>query len=357
MITVDRQALIRALKTVTPAVSRGGNVPALLGVRLLTTTEGLTATASNLDLTIGTVTDCDGEDLDVIVSAATLSRFAAASRGQRLTLTAEDGTLHLDGGTKSTIRTIDATWPNVDTLQGSPEWVDLSAEDVDAIGRVIHAASADTTRGTLCGVHFNGSTVEATDSHRAARVQIDAELPEMLIEATALKSTLAECTSPFRVRSDGKRVEFSSGPTTVIIAMIPATSPYPDISQLVARMEPKIVSRCTVDALDMLDLIERLRSVSVDSAESPLHVSMDDGQINVRRAVQGSGDIADDITPHDGDICTGDRSAIGIRATFLADAIENARVDQVVMESGGWAPPIFIRSERYTALVMPVRIS
>lgn len=98
MLTVDRKALARALKIVGPAVAKTSHIPALFGVHLVAGESALHLTASNLDLTIGTVLDAemDDEPFEVIASAATLGRILAAGRCGRRRIVAGTGHAPVD---------------------------------------------------------------------------------------------------------------------------------------------------------------------------------------------------------------------------------------------------------------------
>lgn len=350
MLTVDRKALTRALKIVQPAVAKAASMPALFGVRLLATTEGLTLTASNLDLSIGTVIDADGDDLDVVANAATLRRIVGAGRESTIHLDVEDGhRLVLSSGASSSMPLIPDAFPNVTTLGDEVTEAKLTAEDMEQIARVLHAVSLDPQRVRLSGVHLAGCYAEATDSYRLARTTLSVELPDLLVQPSVLRSVIDHAVAPVGVASDGKRVQFTSGPTSWITSLIPQSDEaFPDIDRLLDWIKAKASAECAVSVPDLVDLLDRVRSLGPVSAASPAELNVEGSTLVASREIGGVGSIADDIT------VDGEMSTLRVNPSLLIDAIEHARADEVTLRKGEPGRPVLIEVDGYTAVVMPV---
>lgn len=272
MLTVDRKALARALKIVGPAVAKTSHIPALFGVHLVAGESALHLTASNLDLTIGTVLDAemDDEPFEVIASAATLGRILAAGRERDVHLAPNaDGTMGIASGVTASMRTIAGTFPDVAQLGDDATEAELTAEDMEQIARVLHAVSLDTQRVRLCGIHLADQYAEATDSIRAARTTLSVELPDMLLPADVVRSVIEHAIAPVGVACDGKRAQFTSGPTSWITQLIPTVDEaFPDLTRLLAAIAGNCTTQVTVAAVDLIDLLDRLRSLAPVTASA-----------------------------------------------------------------------------------------
>lgn len=349
MLTVDRQAFTRALKTVQPAVAKTSNFPALYGIHLQTHDDVLRVTASNLDVTITTTLACTPGPFDVTAAASTLSRIVGAGRGGDLTLTADDGTLRITAGVQASMRTIADGFPDVADLGADAVEAQLTAEDMESVARVAHAASLDQTRPLLTGVHFTAGHVEATDSYRLARATISDGLPEMLVTPDVMRSVLDHAVAPVDVRCDGKRAQFTSGATTWITQMIPTEQPYPDTTRLLDSIADKLTASVTVSALDLIDVLDRIKSLGTVDARSPAILAATDGLLTARRTVTDVGDIADVIA------ADGDMGEMRLHPAYLADAVEHARCDEVTLRTVDPMRPLLIETDGYVAACMPVR--
>lgn len=344
MIAVDRQSLIRAAKTVQPAVAKTSNVPSLYGIRLHTDGGMLRLTASNLDSTISTTVEYDGDPFDVVASASTLGRLLGAARAPFVELEHAVGSLHVRSGIDATMPTIADAWPQIgDQVIGDS--VVFTAEDMERIGRVVHAASLDMGRPSLTAVHLAGRWAEATDSYRLARCALEVDVPDVSIPMPVLRFVIDGAESPVTFTTDGKRASFSSGPTTWTTSLIPEE--FRDVAPFVEGARRDKTS--TVVAADLVDLLGAVLSLGTLDASSPAVIRADDGVMSARRSVRGVGEITDTVD------ASGGMDEIAVRPDFLVDAVTAAQVDFVEIHSAGPLRPLVVESPGFVALVMPVR--
>lgn len=105
---------------------------------------------------------------------------------------------------------------------------------------------------------------------------------------------------------------------------------------------------CDVDLLDVLD---RVKSIAPVTAASPAILAAADGTLTARRDVPDVGDIVDEIA------ADGDMVEIALNPAYLTDAVEHARCDEVTLRTGDPLRPLLIESDGYVAACMPVRAS
>lgn len=350
MTTVDRPALGRALRIVQPAVAKTSPIPALHGVHLQADSGQLHVTASNLDLTIVTAVACDDDPLDVVAPPSTLARILAAGRGSDALIDVDDNdALHVCAGVTATMPTFHGDWPVADRLDSGADTADLTADDMESIGRVVHAASLDMSRPVLTGVHLAGGHATASDSYRLARCDVDVDMPAMLVPSSVLRAVVADASGPPTVAFDGRRASFTSGPTTWTTMIVEGD--FPDVDRVIASTEVKLSDEVTVDAGDLIDLLDRLKSLAAATADSPAAISASGSSLHGRRDVRQVGELADDI-PADGTM-----GEVHVRPDFLSEAVEHARSDTVTLRTAGRLHPVWVQSPGYLALVMPVRTS
>lgn len=348
MTSFDRKTFIDALKVVTPA-SKGAGLPVLSGVRIDCADEVATLTCSNLDETISTTVPCDTADVAAeswVLPAALLARIFAGMKGDVVTLLEVDGgKVKISSGRKhASLPTLPIDdWPK--SARPETERITLSVGDVEQIRRIVHAVSRDMFRPSLTGIHLSTSVAESTDSFRLARVDIDADLPDMLVPGVALLNVLAATDGAFNLSTDGNAAMFTDGATSWTTRLI--RDKYPDLPRLI-RDESK--HAVTVNAADFVAALEGMSALGPDN--TPTRIDVLDGRLVLQRSIPGVGDMTDEVD------ATGDVAGMfGVWASYLVDAIEGAGDDEVTVETETPLKPVIVRgSGGYVSLVMPIRI-
>lgn len=174
----ETKQLIIALEDVLPAISNRAHVPSLSCVRLTPSEGSVTLCGSSSALTLHSNVPCvvEGKTFPVLVPARRLLTALRLSEAVQVTIDCDrlpELSLTL-GLAVTTIFSLPDDWPAPATELGRESLTLDVAEDLGtALARVLPAASEDTGRHVLAGVHFQhraaGLLVEATDGRRLHR--------------------------------------------------------------------------------------------------------------------------------------------------------------------------------------------
>ena len=213
----ERDVLVDALATAGRAVSTRSGVPGLAGVRVELIGNTLTATGSDLDLTITTTIDVAGEADGVVVIPSRLAADIVKSLSPgAVSVVAEQESLQISAGRSDfRIRLISSDeFPQIQELGVPPVELD-AAKFADALKQVVLAASSDDSRPILTGVlvaaEDDGIRLVATDSYRLGMCDIEGvsllkEGEQVLVPSRALGEVN-------RILGQGKKIELQLGET------------------------------------------------------------------------------------------------------------------------------------------------
>lgn len=182
-ITVERDLLLTALKTVAPGVSAKSTLPILACVKLETRGEVLSLATTNLDLSMCTELPAsiaksgtavvDHALLGAVIEkmrAGTVTLIVDEHKSEVVTVQSDDGTVRLKGVPADEFAAMPVVLTeNTSTVAISPEWFKR------AVSSVAFAATDDDTRPTLTGVYLVGAgeqvTLAATNGFMLAQWQ------------------------------------------------------------------------------------------------------------------------------------------------------------------------------------------
>jgi DNA polymerase III subunit beta len=179
---VDRKELEKAFDECSRAISNRATLPVLSGVRLKANDGKLELTATDLELTIRSSIEADGNGVATITPGRLTGTLIKKLNGDTVTISAEEagiGNLRLASGkAEFEIRSLSIDdYPKLDDPKMICIAVVNTKDLLPAIDRVMVAASKDESRQVLTGVCFEFEakkvTLAATDSYRLMVQQID----------------------------------------------------------------------------------------------------------------------------------------------------------------------------------------
>ena len=345
-VTLDRRALVAALKTVLPAVPKASGLSALTGVRIDAGADAVTFTCSNLDLTIATHLDLEAEDRGTcVVPAALLTKIVSAMGEKRIELVYEGDQLNVTSGTAVTeLACYDAaSWPALDTADGAH--FTLDDDHLAYIARIAPFASSDQSRPMLTAIQFAGRHIAATDSYRLAVVDLGSQwdMPEALVSAEALRTVLASGAERVGMTVGTGHVTFTAETTSWTVRQI--VGDYPAWPNLMRDTSPH---ELTFDRDQMIDAVHRVSQLSRDAT---IRLELHGMMAALTTKADDVGSMTDQV-PADGDI----DFALGFNGAYLTDLLE-AMGDTVTLGLANGLKPIMATHKRVTGLLMPVRMS
>lgn len=354
--TVDAKDLAAALAKVTPFI-RHSSHPALSMVHLTVNpdAEQLQLTAGDLEqfcrtsVPLGGTVRAPGATL---APAAFLAKVVARLHGD---ISLE----HADGDLVVATAKAQASMPtgNVDEYPHTT-WPTTGATTIDddlwgRLQRILHAASTDTARPTLCTVNLADGWACCTDSYRLAAAEIPDHL-NLTVPATFVNRAAKVLDGTPSATVDDTSVALTDGTTTMWTrqhqdefprwqGLVPADTARR--WSFTAPVEP---------LLDALALIDTLPG-SDGLRATPTKLRNHDGVLEASALVQDAGAAR---TTVDGATCDGDwPDLVGIQAGYLRQAAQATGATDITVWGTDAQKPIVVAGGGLTQIIMPVRIS
>lgn len=340
--------------------SRGGALQVLGGVHLSLTGSTLTATGSDLDLSIAAKCAVNGQENGVIVVPAKLLNDVARvlpSGAVSVETTVADEVTICGGRACYTLRTIPHDeWPRMPHVGGEGVTVD-AAMLADTIMRVGVAASQDQSRSVILTAvllegRAEGLRLVATDSYRLHV----ADLPgttlgvdgKVLVPSSMLKEVSRLIPSgDVTVAFSDTLVEFRTDTLTVVSRLV--AGEFPAYANLIPKSQPHLL---TVARDEFADTIKRMAVMARDS--TPLRITCGP-EVSLSATAMDTGHASSAI---DGKY-EGEDLVLAFNPDYLAAAVNAC--DGETIEVGITDPlkPAIVRSPsdpNFFALAMPVRV-
>jgi DNA polymerase-3 subunit beta len=359
----ERDVLVEALNTAGRAASSRGGSPVLSGVRLELKGGALSATGTDLDLTITTSVDVDGQSDGVAVLPAKLATDIVKAL--------EPGAVSVEvGGDEATIaasrstfavRTIPAEeFPRVQPPTGEGVTIDAKAF-ADALRQVVSAASTDDSRPILTGVLMaaeeGGLRLVATDSYRLAVRDLPgtsflSEGQSVLVPSGALKelARVIGGAGEVTLRLGERDAVFELGGVRLSTRLIEGE--FPPYRNLIPKSHPNML---TVGRESLLHAVRRVRVVASDPS-TPVRMSMSEEGLRLHATAQDVGNAEEELDAK----YEGTELTVAFNPEYLLAGVDAATGDEVTLETIDALKPALLRSignTEFLYLLMPVRVS
>jgi len=355
---VNQGMLAHGLSIVGRAVAGRSTLPILGNVMVSTGSEGLTLSATNLELMISCrVTAEVREEGATTIPARTLTDLVRALPDSPISLSVsenENTTLTCDGS-RSRIKGIPAVeFPNIYPF---PEDNSLTLLGIGGIiKQVAMAAATDTSRPVLEGVLVelsdNKLIMAAADGFRLAVCNVDTGVNgsiSVIIPAKAL-SEVAKMDGEVELSLSENRAFFRSGGVLLVTQLIEGK--FPDYNQIIPK---DWTTRTELRTQDLLHAV-RMASVFARDSSDIIKLAVDENSCVVSAQSAETGD-------HSGKIdvdSEGSDLLIGVNGKYLMDSLSVMGTDKVTIDMQGPSNPMVIRpvdGGDLTHVVMPVHIS
>jgi DNA polymerase III subunit beta len=347
------------------AASRPVGPAATGGILLQVAADQLTVTGTDLDLRIEVslpvTADADGR---VVVPARLAADVFRSIGTGKVVVELEDEVVRIAADRASfELRTLTSPddFPRAAASAAAP--VTLSAAVFgEAVRQVERAASTDDNRlpltGVLMAAEESGLRLVATDSYRLAV----RELPEavvlsagqrVLIPARALRelARLLPGEGDVTLRLGEKEATFEVGAKRLSTRLL--DDRFPNYAQLIPTAHP---SRLRVGREPLLEALKRLRPILQGAANPNVRLQLDTEAVELLAVDAERGQASDSVlASYDGEPLT-----VAFNPEFLAQGVEAAVGDEVVLELLDAMKPVVIRSAEkadFTYLLMPVRVA
>jgi DNA polymerase III subunit beta len=370
-LTIDRDALLKAVQAVGAVVERRNTIPILQNILLEAVGGTLRLRATDLDIDARAEAPADGH-IHATVPGGLLQdilRKLAEGSQVRLAPDVDPGRLVLRAGrARFTLNTLDPVdFPDMT----AGEWVagfDLPATALEQmLGRCAFAISTEETRYYLNGVYLHAVDVEgttmltavATDGHRLARVRREAPegaggmpgviIPRKTVEQIRRDLKAAAKDETARLDVSTLKIRYSSPRITLTSKLIDGT--FPDYTRVIPTANDK---RLTAELAELLTASDRVSTIASDRGRA-VKIELGDGPMKLSVSNPDAGSSVEEIeADYDGAPLT-----IGFNARYLHDILGEIDSDTVLIKLAEAGSPTILQSrEGADALfvLMPMRV-
>lgn len=369
--TVLLGELTRGLSGVGRVVSARGNLPVLGNVLIEAGKEGVTLTATNLELGIRmAIGGKVAEEGAVTVPAKNLGEFTTSLAGETVSMESEGEKLTVKAGKfEGVFAGIAATefpqMPRLGDKEIKTQKLKTGRKAIDEIAReVAYAAATDESRPVLTGIRFQTGegnlTVVATDGFRLSRKTVeggalagmgDLILPARTILETAKTASESEGAGELvmGVLKDNNQVIFGTGKTEMISRVLEGN--FPDVEKIIpGEHKTKMI-------VDREDLMRAVRAAAVFARESNniIKLTIGEGGLIIRAAASQTGESEIELEAD----CEGEESVMAFNYRYVMDFLNSVTDERVILKtSGSLAPGVWMPEKREDLLhlIMPVRV-
>jgi DNA polymerase-3 subunit beta len=361
--------LSQALQIVSRAISTRSTLPILNNILLETTSEGLSLSATNLEIGIRKQVEAEvQEDGATTAPARLLTDFVSSLPDRELSIGLDKSTQTLNlrcGSFDTHIKCIEAEEfpPGPRPDEGDRLSIPL-ADMLAAIDQTQMAASTDEARPVLTGVllHIDGGgqTLAATDGHRLAVRKLEAQGADavearLIVPARALAElgrALKGETGELEVIVSKARnqVFFRAGRSEVTSRLIDGT--YPNYAQVIPSKSSTVINVPTSE------LTQTVRAVSLFARDSANVIRIRAGNegMVLSATTNEVGDSRAEVSAQ----VEGSEIQIAFNARYILDALSVIDRDSVQLQFDGPLSPGLIRppdGDDYLYVIMPVRVA
>jgi DNA polymerase-3 subunit beta len=328
-IALPRTALLAALGHIKAVVDRRNTIPILSNVLLVATSDGLTLTATDLDIEIRTkIAGTPEQEGAATVQAALLAdivRKLPDKATVTLALAADGKTVRVEAGrTRMDLLALSALdFPNITASQFPYSFTLSPSTLTKIIAKTEFAISTEETRYYLCGIYLHvrdGNLVAvATDGHRLARItlplpQEGLDFPGIIVPSKTV-ARLRELAKSFEadltIEISERQIRVSVADTVLTSKLVEGT--FPDYQRVIPQNNSLLL---TVERAALASAVDRVSTVSAERGRA-VKFNAEDGalRLTVVNADAGTGEETLDVD------YAAEPIEIGFNAKYVGDAL------------------------------------
>ncbi len=330
-LTIERAALLKALGHVQSVVERRNTIPILSNVLLSADGEGVTLSATDLDMEVVDAADAQVSGPGQITAPAhtlyEIVRKLPDGAEVSLSFAGDDPRLSVQAGrSRFALPVLPSGDFPVMSSEGMPEPFTLQkAELARLIDKTRFAISTEETRYYLNGLYLHavndaGATklrAVATDGHRLALAEMEAPagaagLPGVIVPRKTvqeLRRLLDDADEEVKLHVSPSKVRFDFGRASLTSKVIDGS--FPDYVRVIPRDNQKL---CVVDNGLFASAVDRVATISAEKSRS-VKLGVESGRmtLTVRNMEAGQG-VEELEIDYDGEAFE-----IGFNARYLLD--------------------------------------
>ncbi|BDG34096.1 DNA polymerase III subunit beta [Saccharococcus caldoxylosilyticus] len=374
-IAIDRESLAKSVQDVMKAVSPRTTIPILTGIKITATSQGVTLTGSDSDISIESFIPVEEEGKLLVEVKETGSVVLQARFFAEIVKKLPQQTVEIEVGPNflTVIRSGKAEF-NLNGLDPDeyPRLPQIEEENIfkiptdllkTIIRQTVFAVSTSETRPILTGVNWkfeNGElTCTATDSHRLAlrKAKIETENPQshnVVIPGKSLNELskiLDDSNDPVDIVVTANQILFKTKHLLFFSRLLDGN--YPETARLIPTDSKTDI---IVNAKEFLQAIDRASLLAREGRNNVVKLTtLNDGIIEISSVSPEIGKVTEEIQSES---VEGEELKISFSAKYMMDALKALDGTDIKISFTGAMRPFLLRplhNDSMLQLILPVR--
>ncbi|WP_059171609.1 DNA polymerase III subunit beta [Bacillus sp. FJAT-27445] len=373
--SIQRDYLVQSVNDVMKAVTSRTTIPILTGIKIVASTEGVTLTGSDSDISIESFIpkEENGDEIveikqtgAIVLQAKFFSEIVKKLPTDTVEIEVQNHlqTVIRSGKSEFNLNGLDAEeYPHLPQVEENSKFR-IPADLLKAmIRQTVFAVSVSETRPILTGVNWKAENNEliciATDSHRLAlrKAKVETENNEsynVVIPGKSLNELskiIADTSEPIDIVITDNQVLFKAKNLLFFSRLLEGN--YPDTSRLIPQESKTDV---VVHTKDFLHAIDRASLLAKEGRNNVVKFStLGDGIVEVSSNTPEIGKVVEEIQSQ---AVEGEELKISFSAKYMMDALKALEGTDIKVSFTGAMRPFVIRplhDESTLQLILPVR--
>jgi DNA polymerase III subunit beta len=374
-IKIDREALVQSVQDVMKAVSPRTTIPILTGIKITATSQGVTLTGSDSDISIESFIPTEEEDKVLVEVVETGSIVLQARFFSEIVKKLPQNTIEIEvqpnfltvirsGKAEFSLNGLDAEeYPRLPQIEEENVFKIPTDLLKTIIRQTVFAVSTSETRPILTGVNWrieNGELIcTATDSHRLAlrKAKIETENQQsynVVIPGKSLNELskiLDDSNDPVDIVITANQILFKTKHLLFFSRLLDGN--YPETTRLIPTDSKTDI---IVNAKEFLQAIDRASLLAREGRNNVVKLTtLNDGIIEISSISPEIGKVTEEIQSES---IEGEELKISFSAKYMMDALKALDGTDIQISFTGAMRPFLLRplhSDSMLQLILPVR--
>ena len=370
-LVIERAVLLKALGPIQSVVERRGTIPILANVKLDATGNGLSLTATDMDIAIVENVKADVSEKGSTTVPAHMFyeivrklpdgsniQLTQGEKGGKITITA--------GQSKFSLASLPVDdFPVMAEGDLAHTFSITPAECKALLEKTRFAISTEETRYYLNGVYLhaasnNGAAVlraVATDGHRLARMEVGLpegaeQIPGVIIPRKTINELyklVEEGAEKVEIALSESKIRFKAGEATLVSKLIDGT--FPDYERVIPTGNDKVME---VDGKAFSNAVDRVSVITSEKSRG-IKLALSGSKINLSASSAEQGTAAEELSVSYG----ADPVEIGFNSRYLLDMMAQVEGDTAQFVFADSNSPTIVRDPADVGalyVIMPMRV-
>jgi DNA polymerase III subunit beta len=374
-IKIDREALVQSVQDVMKAVSPRTTIPILTGIKITATSQGVTLTGSDSDISIESFIPTEEEDKVLVEVVETGSIVLQARFFSEIVKKLPQNTIEIEvqpnfltvirsGKAEFSLNGLDAEeYPRLPQIEEENVFKIPTDLLKTIIRQTVFAVSTSETRPILTGVNWRIEDGElictATDSHRLAlrKAKIETENQQsynVVIPGKSLNELskiLDDSNDPVDIVITANQILFKTKHLLFFSRLLDGN--YPETTRLIPTDSKTDI---IVNAKEFLQAIDRASLLAREGRNNVVKLTtLNDGIIEISSISPEIGKVTEEIQSES---IEGEELKISFSAKYMMDALKALDGTDIQISFTGAMRPFLLRplhSDSMLQLILPVR--